>query len=359
MPRFPRAHSQHCQAALRLLLTLAFSACRTSQPPTTRTLPSAVESQYSEELDETLRQSAIDEREGIIYRVGPGDSLLINVFRHPEFVQIPFTATPGIKPGVVVDNDGTIQFPLLGTIEVAGKTVNEIRSLIEAALARFIPEPHVTVSVLVNGSLRYSLLGVFTQPGLKVSDRPLNLLQAIALGGSIDLLHADLRGAYVARGGHKLPVNFYKLLRNGDLRQNIRLHSDDIIFVPDSSNEVVFVFGGGQSKGMTVPLVNGRLNLLQALAAGGMAYTDHSQGRFEKVRVLRGEGDGAHFYVVNAEKILRGEAAPFMLESGDLIFVPETGWTKWNQIINQFLPTLQLISGLLNPYVQLKYLGGF
>jgi polysaccharide export outer membrane protein len=133
----------------------------------------------------------------------------------------------------------------------------------------------------------------------------------------------------------------------------------DINFVPDAASGVVFVFGRGQSKGTTVPLVNGRLSILQALAASGMACTDHSQGKSEKVRVLRGEGDRAQFFVVKAEKILQGYASPFMLESGDLVFGPETGWTKWKQIINQFLPTLQLISGLLNPYVQLKYLGGF
>lgn len=54
------------------------------------------------------------------------------------------------------------------------------------------------------------------------------------------------------------------------------------------------------------------------------------------------------------ESILRGRAPPFMLESGDLIFVPETGWTKWNLVLQQFLPTLQL-----SPFVQIKYLGGF
>ena len=77
------------------------------------------------------------------------------------------------------------------------------------------------------------------------------------------------------------------------------------------------------------------------------------------MRVLRSAADHAQFYVVNAEKMLRGEAGPFMVEAGDLVFVPETAWTKWNQILAQVLPSLQLIAGLLEPFVQIKFLGGF
>lgn len=329
-------------------------------PANPRTLPSPVVEQHQEELDAALRESAIEEKEGIKYRVGPGDSLLITVYRHPEFTTIPFTgAVAGLKPGTVVDNDGTIQFPLVGTINVNGKTLPEIREIIEKTLARFVPEPSVTVQVLVPGSLRYNLIGQFTQPGVKVSDRPLTVLEAIAMAGSIDLARSNLRGAYIARGGRKLPIDFHRLLRGGDLRQNIRLQNNDVIFVPDNVNEVVYVFGGGLAKGMAVPLLNGNMNLLQALAAAGFGYTDHSQGKFSRVRVLRSSADHAQFYVVDAEKMLRGEAGPFMVEAGDLVFVPETAWTKWNQILAQVLPSLQLISGLLQPFVDIKYLGGF
>jgi polysaccharide biosynthesis/export protein len=159
------------------------------------------------------------------------------------------------------------------------------------------------------------------------------------------------------RKGRKLPIDFYRLLREGDQKQNIRLHTGDTIFVPDNTNEVVFVFGGN-TKGTSVPLINGRLNLIQALAAAGFNYTDHSMGQYENVRVIRSEGDRGQFITINAEKILRGKAAPFMLIAGDIVYVPETAWTKWNQILNQLLPSLQVIANLLNPFVQIKFLGG-
>lgn len=328
-----------------------------SEQVRTHPLPTAVVAEVREDLPEVLRQSAIDEKEGISYKIGPGDSLLITVFRHPEFTIQPVPQAT-VKPGTIVDNDGTIQLPLLGAVHVAGHTADEVRHLLQESLVRFVPDPQVTVQVLFNGSLRYYLVGEFIQPGVKYSDRPVSLMEGVALGGSIDLVHADLRGAYVARNGKKLPIDLYRLLRSGDLRQNIRLHSGDTIFVPDNANQFVYVFGGA-TKGAQIPLVNGHLGLLQALASAGFNYTDHSQGKFETVRIIRGEADRATFFVVNAENILKGKAAPFMLESGDLVFVPETAWTKWNQILQQFLPSLQTISGLLSPFVEIKYLGGF
>jgi polysaccharide biosynthesis/export protein len=344
--------------ALIIPVVLLWAGCHAPANP--RTLPSSVVEQHQEELDATLRESAIAEKEGIKYRVGPGDSLLITVFRHPEFTTIPFTgAVAGLKPGTVVDNDGSIQFPLVGTVNVGGHTLPEIREQIEKAISKYIPEASATVQVLVPGSIRYNMIGQFVQPGVKISDRPLTLLEGIAMAGSIDLARSNLRGAYIARGGRKLPIDFHRLLRGGDLRQNIRLQNNDVILVPDNVNEVVYVFGSGLAKGAAVPLLNGRMNLLQALAAAGFGYTDHSQGKFSRVRVLRSSADHAQFYVVNAEKMLRGEAGPFMLEAGDLVFVPETAWTKWNQILAQVLPSLQLIAGLLEPFVQLKFLGGF
>ena len=41
---------------------------------------------------------------------------------------------------------------------------------------------------------------------------------------------------------------------------------------------------------------------------------------------------------------------------GDIVYVPKTGITTWNQAMNELLPTFQLIGAILNPFVQLKFL---
>ena len=106
---------------------------------------------------------------------------------------------------------------------------------LEEQLARFVKDPRVTVQVLFNGSIRYYLLGQFVTPGLKYADRAMRLLEGLSLGGSIVLDHASLGSAYVMREGRRLPVNFRRLLRDGDMRQNIWLRGGDTIVVPDNA----------------------------------------------------------------------------------------------------------------------------
>ena len=133
-------------------------------------------------LDPALVAQALGANANRAYQIGPGDTVLVAVYRHPELSITYYTgaslnASPGGRmTGLVVDNDGSIQFPLIGSVQVAGKTAEQLRVFLEQELGTFIKEPNVTVQVVFAGSIRYYLLGQFTQPGLKYSDRPLHLL---------------------------------------------------------------------------------------------------------------------------------------------------------------------------------------
>jgi polysaccharide biosynthesis/export protein len=356
--------------AAMLSLALANWAGCASRPTgpvvASKQLPSAVISRRDEALDPRLLEAAKGTGEGEPYRVGPGDTLLVAVFNHPELSIATYAGTLGAAAssngrtaGFYVDNDGTIQFPLIGAVAVSGKTSNELRVFLEQSLARYVKDPKVTVQVIFNGSIRYHLIGQFVAPGLKYADRSMRLLEALSLGGSVALDRASLGSAYVMREGRRLPVDFRRLLRDGDSRQNIWLRTGDTIVVPDSVSEQAFVFGassGGNARGGSVPFVNGRLDILQALAQSGIGYRERVQSRLSDVRVIRGEGDRGQFFVVDVERILRGEAASFMLAPGDIVFIPPSGVTSWNEAIQLILPTLQAVSSVLNPFVQIKYL---
>ncbi|MFM2416771.1 MAG: hypothetical protein RL385_1494 [Pseudomonadota bacterium] len=350
--------------SLLLLASLQVLGSGCSPAVVAKSLPSAVTSRQEERLDPALLQSISGERDGDPYRVGAGDVLVLAVYGHPELAMSQYTSTVVSGDnrragGLVVDNDGTIQFPLIGSVRVAGKTSEELRRYLEQELLRYIKEPRVTVQVAFAGSNRYYLLGQFTQPGLKFADRPMNLLEALALGGSITLEKASLRGAYVARGGKRIPVNFRKLLRDGDMSQNIRLRANDVVFVPDNLSDQAFVYaatGNGSNRGGPVPFSNGRLDLLQALAAAGFSSRDRFQSRMSRVHVLRSEGDRGEYFVVDASRILNGDAAPFQLEPGDVVLVPPTGLTSLNHVLEAFLPTLQAVGGVISPYYQLRWL---
>jgi polysaccharide export outer membrane protein len=351
--------------ALLLGLLLALLGCGSRPAVVARRLPSPIVSHRQEVLDHQLVQDIIGERDGEAYKVGAGDTLLVAVYGHPELSIAPYagvgslSATNSRLSGLAIDNDGTIQFPLIGTVQVAGKTTAQLRSYLEGELVTFVKDPKVTVQVVFTGSIRYYMLGEFTQPGLKYSDRPLRLLEALSLGGSVELDKASLRSAYVARAGKRLPVNFYRLIRLGDLTQNLRLRSGDVVMVPDNANERAYVFGGASGsnpKGGTVSFVNGQLSLLQALAQVGFGTTEHVQGKLSETIVIRSEADRGELFVIDATRLLSGEAADFQLAPGDVVYVPPTWVTSWNQVLSQLLPTLQTISGVLAPFVQIKYL---
>jgi polysaccharide biosynthesis/export protein len=356
---------RHRLLCLWALCCCSALACGPPPPPVVvKQLPSPVLSHQREVLDARSIAEALGERAGGAYQVGPGDTVLVAVYRHPELSIAPYAGaslnTPGSRvAGLVVDNDGTIQFPLIGSVQVAGKTSDELRKYLEQELAVYIKEPNVTVQVIFAGSIRYYLLGQFTDPGLKYSDRPLRLLEALSLGGSVQLERASLRSAYVARAGRRLPINFQRLIREGDLQQNVALQSGDVILIPDNASDQAYIFGGAPGsnpRGGAVPFVNGRLNLLQALAQVGFGQREHFQGKLAKTVVIRSESDRGELFMVDAERILQGEAAPFELAPGDVVYVPTTAITDWNQALDQLLPTLQTISGLLTPFVQIKFL---
>src|SRR5688572_15143817 len=93
-----------------------------------RALPSPVVTRQEEQIDPKLLEAVRGEADGDAYRVGPGDTLLVAVYGHPELSISTYTTTgisSGRPVGLLIDNDGSIQFPLIGSVKVAGKTREE------------------------------------------------------------------------------------------------------------------------------------------------------------------------------------------------------------------------------------------
>jgi polysaccharide export outer membrane protein len=290
---------------------------------------------------------------GGAYTLGPNDLLGVTVYQHPE-LSVPSGEVTGI-PGALITGDGTASLPLVGSVRLGGLTIAQAQTLLESDYAQYVKGARVNVQLIQAQSLRYYLLGAFASPGVKYPGQMMPLLDALALGGSVELGSADLYQAYVAHGSVKLPIDLHALLVEGDMSQNMILANGDVIVVPTTSDESAYVFGAVGKPG-PIPFQGGALSLLQAIGAAGMDLSSYTDARLSQVRVIRAHGASATFMVVDADKILSGQAAPLALEPGDIVFVPPTIVATWNQVIAQILPSLQTVSAALQPFVSIKYL---
>ena len=286
------------------------------------------------------------------YVVGPNDSILITVVNAPEYSTSGSASAAGQQRGSRVDGNGNIQIPMLGLVKVGGMTLPQVRDHIQNLLKSYMREPSVVVEIIEYGSSPLYLLGQFKNSGVFYMDRPFNVLHGIAMGGGYDE-SANPRSARVIRDNRVLPVDVYDLLMRADQSQNIWLKPGDTIFMPDNKDQRVFVFGAGKT-GMSIPFPPRGLNLLEAIAIAGLQEIGYHSQNVHLIRSLsptRGQ-----LMVVDVEAIIDGEAMPLQLCEGDVIYIPKSGMTSWNETIAELLPTLQAFGAILTPFVQLKYL---
>ncbi|MRR34479.1 sugar transporter [bacterium] len=285
------------------------------------------------------------------YVIGPNDVLFINIEGRPEFMVAPTNSSSKVQ-GSRVDGSGNVQIPIAGPVPVAGLTVSQAQEKICKTLRTYLKNPWVVVEIAEYKSHPLYLLGSFRSSGTYYMDRPLNLAQGIALGNGFDIT-ADLRGARVNRGNRILPVDVYDLLVNGNGKANIWLHPGDTVFIPDNRNSQVFIFGAVKKPG-PVPMLQGGLNLAQAIGSAELRDTGYD---FKHVRIIRSlSATHGELLVIDFDRILRGEAMPFPLMAGDIVYVPRSHLGRWNDAIAEILPSLQAVSALLQPFVNIKFL---
>jgi polysaccharide export outer membrane protein len=105
--------------------------------------------------------------------IGPRDVLDISVFQVPE-----------LSKTLEVNDTGTINFPLLGEITVAGKTPEELEHELTSKLAAdYLQHPVVTVLVKERNSQLVTISGAINNPGIYPIKGPTSLMEIVALAG--------------------------------------------------------------------------------------------------------------------------------------------------------------------------------
>ncbi len=162
--------------------------------------------------------------QGGAYRIGPEDVLEISVWREDS-----------LQREVLVRPDGGISFPLVGDVQAAGKTPQELQAVITEKLQRYIPEPVVTVTAATVAGYRIYVLGQVNNPGQFVVGRYIDVLQALTLAGGLTPYASENNIKILRReNGDEIvfPFSYSAVKRGQNLDQNILLKSGDVVVVP-------------------------------------------------------------------------------------------------------------------------------
>jgi polysaccharide export outer membrane protein len=332
-------------AALSLGLTGCQSAPPRLRPPAPEPLDTSIVAAYTvtNRIDPAWLQPPTEP-----FTLGPGDH-----------VQIELMGDAASKVTTVVAPDGRLYFDLLPGLDVWGLTLSQTKAMIEKQYSQYVREsPKVSVILREVASRHVWILGRVQAPGVYPMTGPTTLLEAIALaGGTMSLTTyrdqaaagigeelADLKRSFVVRQGKCLPVNFERLLIDGDLSQNIYLEPDDFIYFPASAARDVYVLGA-VTEPRAVPYHEG---LTVAGAVAG-AYGTLKEAYLSHVGIVRGALTQPQLTVVNFRRIVHGDAWDVPLKPGDIVFVPVSPYSYLDHylevILNTFVSSAAINAG--------------
>jgi polysaccharide export outer membrane protein len=193
------------------------------------------------------------------YLIVPGDVLRITVYQNADLTQ-----------EARVAEDGTISFPLIGGVAVAGLSVGAVEKRIAQMLrdGKFIVAPHVTVALLQERGNQVTVLGMVGKPGrYPIDSTDDKLTDVLAAAGGIAATGADVVVLTGVRNGQpvRIEINLQELAASGDPARDVHLKAGDLLFVGRAPS--FYIYGEVQKPGSY--RIERGMTVMQALATGG------------------------------------------------------------------------------------------
>ncbi|MEC4168274.1 polysaccharide biosynthesis/export family protein [Pseudomonas sp. MS-1(2024)] len=279
------------------------------------------------------------------YRIGANDVLYITVWDHPEL-----TAPSGPQQqidanGRIVRPDGTIFYPYIGKIEAAGKSIEELRSIIAQRLTQYIDSPQVDLGVLRFASQKAILSGAVVKAGpVPMTTTPISIVEALGIAG-IDSLNADLSGLTLNREGREYALDMDSLNSSGSQLHNVFLKDGDQLYLPYNDRKKIYVMGE-VNQPQAIKFKTRSMNLADVIGSVGGLNQVTSNGN--ALYVIRGADDlvtePAKVFQLDAQSPTAfAVASRFNLKSQDIVYVGPAQVTRWNRLISQLVPSASIL----------------
>jgi len=238
------------------------------------------------------------------YLVGAGDVLKISVYDNQDLETV-----------ARVNTDGSIQFPLIGSVKLSGLSVEAATRRIEALLADgYLVNPQVTIFIEEYRSKKVVIIGQVINPGVYELQGPTRLLELISMAGGLrdtagDELIINRRAKMGGGSPEVIRVDLQQLLETGDSAQNVAIVDADNIFIAKAG---MFYVTGEVEKPDAYKLEEGTTVLKAITMAGGFTKLA-AKGRVSIVRMVNGQE-------IVMEKVSMNE----LLRADDVLMVPES-----------------------------------
>lgn len=154
------------------------------------------------------------------YVIGAEDVISIRVWREPEN-----SGTFNVRP------DGKVSVPLLGEIQAAGLTPEQLSANISTGLQKVMVHPEVTVGVEKVNSKKYFIQGEVNRPGSYSLVIDTTVLEALVNAGGFREF-ANTKKIVILRGSERLKFNYHEVTKGKKMEQNILVKPGDQIIVP-------------------------------------------------------------------------------------------------------------------------------
>lgn len=310
------------------------------QPLTLATLPPKQAVRPASDLSRLIRSSG-----RVDYRIAQGDILSIVLIGYPDIA--PLTAgnqSNQYAAGYPVDQQGFVQFPLVGRVKAGGLSVPQFTASLRGQLQRYLKYSDPQVKIISYRGNKFFIDGEVKQPGeFNIADVPISLYSAISMAGGATPT-GDSNSIVLNRQGVTYNIGLQSLRQMGSSANNIYVQDGDSIHVNSQSRNKVYILGEF-GKVEPVPILEQGLSLAQVL--GESSGLNSNTANAAKIYVVRDQAGTplTNIYYVDMQTITSfALASRFEMQPNDIVYVDPTGLTRWNRVISALLPSTSAIS---------------
>jgi polysaccharide export outer membrane protein len=227
---------------------------------------------------------------------------------------------------------GKISLPDLPPVQVEGLTLQQAQERIESLYREQIKDVNIFIAYKDRILRKVELAGLVQVPSIPVDGR-LRLFETLSIAKVPT--NANLFRSYVVRDDSLLPVDLYKLLKEGDMKQNVVMRGGDKVYIADPSASTLMVLGE-VCKERVVDVPDGFMTLRKAIGeAGGIL----ASGDKSYIQIIRGNILHPKIYTLNWKHVVRLPNDSMLLIPGDIVYVAARPLSEWNRFVNDLLPT--------------------